>query len=93
MQRLGPECRLPLVAACGCLLSVTLAVAQDHPREPLQLTWAELERVIVGKHVTLAVSGGVEVKGKVLSIDTDALVTDVKRTSDSNSNPKAPWMK
>src|SRR5437899_446923 len=54
---------------------------------PLELRWNELAPMVMGQTVELAISGA-NIRGEVAAVRDDALVLDVKKTSDSKSFPK-----
>jgi hypothetical protein len=54
---------------------------------PIHVKWEGLT-VVVGKKVSIAMPGGAVIAGKATSVESDALVVVVKRTSDRTSYPK-----
>jgi hypothetical protein len=54
---------------------------------PMHIKWEGLTAV-VGKTVSIAMPGGAAITGKATSIESDALVVDVKKTSDRAAYPK-----
>ncbi len=59
----------------------------DRPR-PLELKWNELPPVIAGQIVEVVVPGGARVRGEVISVRDEALLIDIRRSSDRNAFPK-----
>jgi len=55
---------------------------------PLELKWSELSPLIAGRIVELTVLGGAKVRGEVATVRDDALVLDVRQSSDSKAYPK-----
>ena len=73
--------RTPVVLLLTLLLggqSNTFAASR-----PVELKWGELYSVIYGQTVELTLPGAVTIKGDVLAVRDDALVLDVKKTSDA----------
>jgi hypothetical protein len=54
----------------------------------VELKWSELNTTINGQMVELTLPGAFKVKGDVLAVREDALVLDVKRTSDAKAFPR-----
>ena len=55
---------------------------------PLELRWNELAPLISGKAVDLTVPGGARLRGEVVTIREDALLLDLKQSSDLKAFPK-----
>jgi hypothetical protein len=55
---------------------------------PMELKWSELAPIISGHNVELLAPGAIRIKGEVVSVREDALVIDVRKTSDPKSYPK-----
>ena len=55
---------------------------------PLELKWGELSPIIVGQRVHLVLPEGTAIKGEAITVREDALVVDVKGTSDAKVYPK-----
>jgi hypothetical protein len=55
---------------------------------PLELKWGELAATIQGHRVELTLTGGTRVTGDVAAIRDDAMVLDVKKSSDARAYPK-----
>ena len=73
--------RTPVVLLLTSLLagqSITFAASR-----PVELKWSELHSVIYGQSVELTLPGAVTIKGDVVAVRDDALVLDVKKTSDA----------
>jgi len=56
--------------------------------KPLELKWNELSPLIAGRVVELIVPGGATVRGEVAAVREDALVLDVRQSSDAKAYPK-----
>jgi hypothetical protein len=54
---------------------------------PGEIRWNELAALIVGHDVALPLAGGVVVEGEALSVRDDALMLDVRRSSDRSRYP------
>ena len=54
----------------------------------LELAWSELQPEIQGKTVALLLPDGVRIEGAVQAVEPDALVMDVRKTSDRGLHPK-----
>jgi hypothetical protein len=73
------------------LLLLPLLVVQSSAfaaSAPLELKWNELAPLIAGHTVEVTLPAGATLKGEVASVREDALVLDVKKTSDSKAYPK-----
>jgi hypothetical protein len=55
---------------------------------PLELKWSEIAPTVQGHRVELTLSGGATISGDVAAIRDDAMVMDVKKTSDPKAYPK-----
>src|ERR1700687_4019964 len=55
---------------------------------PVELKWNELNTVIYGQIVELTLPGAFKIKGDVLAVREDALVLDIKTTSDAKAFPR-----
>jgi hypothetical protein len=73
-----------LVAVCSLVGQSTATAAS----KPLELTWSEVGPRIQGKHIQLTLPGGATLRGEVAVVREDALVLDVKTTSDAGAYPK-----
>jgi hypothetical protein len=69
------------------MLSLFQASSQAETR-PLELKWNELAPTIQGHAVELTLSGGTKVTGDVAAIRDEAMVLDVKKTTDAKTYPK-----
>ena len=78
--------RLPPIAAAVLLMSLAPSAGAVSPR---RLTWEELPQ-LVGKHVSIPLYNGGAVAGKVLEVQSDALVIDVSKSTDPVAYPKGP---
>jgi len=77
--------RIPAPAAIGVLLLVLVPFVKAGP--PQRLKWSELSTV-VGKDVSIAMPGGAVIGGKATSVEADALVVQIARTTDKSAYPK-----
>src|ERR1039458_6145396 len=66
------------------LLAVPLVVDGDGL---MHVKWEGLT-VVVGKTVSIAMPGGAVITGKATGVESDALVVDVKKSSDRSAYPK-----
>jgi hypothetical protein len=73
-----------LARALALLLAVPLLA---DAAAPIHVKWEGLT-VVVGKTVSIAMPGGAVITGKATSVESDALVVDVKKTSDRAAYPK-----
>lgn len=55
---------------------------------PLELKWGELAPTVQGHSVELTLTGGVKITGDVAAIREDAMVLDVRKTSDAKAYPR-----
>jgi len=70
---------------------VTLYLFQSRSQaetKPLELKWNELAPTVQGHVVELTLSGGTKVTGEVAAIREDAMVLDVKKTTDAKAYSK-----
>jgi hypothetical protein len=75
--------------AVAVLLTFILFQASSQAEtRPLELKWNELAPTIQGHAVELTLSGGTKVTGEVAAIRDDAMVLDVKKTTDAKTYPK-----
>jgi hypothetical protein len=80
---------LTLRCAIVALLSLCLVhTSVQAETRPLELKWSELGSTVQGHAMELTLSGGARVTGDVAAIREDAMVLDVKKTSDSRTYPK-----
>jgi len=56
--------------------------------KPLELKWSELSPIIGGHRVRLVLPEGTAIKGEAIAVREDALVVDVKSTSNREAYPK-----
>lgn len=81
--KIREKCVILLVAFL-LFLSPVLAAKE----EQLELKWSELGQVVTGKKVTMALTDGAIIEGRMLDVGLDALLIDVKETSNPQSYPK-----
>jgi hypothetical protein len=55
---------------------------------PVEVKWSELGALISGRTVELTLPGGPKLKGDVVTVREDALVLDVRKTSDAKAYPE-----
>ena len=55
---------------------------------PLELKWGELSPIIGGQQVQLVLPEGTAIKGEAVAVREEALVLDVKGTSNAKAYPK-----
>jgi len=55
---------------------------------PVELKWSELNTAIYGQSVELPLPGAFTVTGEVVAVREDALVLDIRKTSDAGAFPK-----
>jgi uncharacterized protein YcfJ len=65
--------------------SQTLVLAESRP---LELKWGELSPMIKGQQVQLALPDGAAIQGEAIAVREEALVLDVRRTSNAKAYPK-----
>ena len=68
-----------------------LFVCQMHglaESKPLELKWGEIAPIIGGHRVQLVLPDGTMIKGEAITVRDDALVVDVKSTSNARACPK-----
>jgi len=71
------------------LLLLTLPALQaQQPTRPVELQWSELAPLIGNQRVNLALPDGTVIAGEAITVREDALVIDVKKTSDKKAHPK-----
>jgi len=75
------------------LLAVAaIAAAADKPRgseaKTFRLQWQDLDRLAHGHRADLVLPNGAVLGGKVLAVESDALVLDLKKTSDKKAWPR-----
>ncbi len=71
------------------LLLLTLpALCAQQPARPVELKWGELASLIGNQKVQMALPDGAVISGETITVREDALVLDVKKTSDTSAHPK-----
>ncbi len=78
--------RLWALAVAALLLWIAPAAGAVAPQ---RLTWEELPQ-LVGKHVSIPLYNGGAVAGKVIEVQSDALLVDVSKSTDPVAYPKGP---
>ena len=82
------------LAKCLCyLLLATAAVGADKdPKDSghrtFRLEWRDLDRMIRGRNIDITLPAGIKLKGRVTSVEDDALMLDVGKTSNKRAYPK-----
>jgi hypothetical protein len=80
-----------MTSRCAVASVLTLCLFQSSVQaqtRPLELKWAELAPLVQGHTLELTLSGGVTVTGDVAAVRDDAMVLDVKKSSDAKTYPK-----
>jgi hypothetical protein len=67
------------------LAGQSMAMAESRP---IELKWSELGSHISGRDIELALPDGTSLNGEVEAVREDALVLNVKKTSDPTAHPK-----
>ena len=73
------------ILMCALCCAAPAAVASSNQ---VELKWSELAPLIIGQKVKLVLPGGPEIKGLAVAVREDALVLNVKKTSDRKAYPK-----
>ena len=68
-----------------CVLGVSPLTAGT---SKVEVQWRELSSLILGHTVSLVLPGGIAIAGEVEAVRDDSLALDVRKTSDSKSQPK-----
>jgi hypothetical protein len=80
-----------LTLRCAVTVPVLFCLIQASVQaetRPLELKWGELAATVQGHSAELTLTGGTSVTGDVAAIRDDAMVLDVKKTSDARAYPK-----
>jgi hypothetical protein len=77
--------RIPSFAIGAAILTLSPCLAQG--AGIVHAAWGNLS-MVTGQTVRIALPGGAVITGKAASVESDALVIDVKKTSDRNAYPK-----
>ncbi|MBZ5583196.1 MAG: hypothetical protein LAQ30_13525 [Acidobacteriia bacterium] len=85
LKRITSGAAYSAVVLAALLIAPFPAIAAS----PLHVTWEGLS-IVVGKTVSVAMPGGAVVVGKAMRVEDDALVVDVKSTSEARAYPKGP---
>ena len=62
--------------------------SKDSGRRTFRLEWRDLDRMVRGRSVDITLPSGVQLKGRVTSVELDALMLDVRKTSNKRAYPK-----
>ena len=77
----------PIMRMAAILLALTIAPSGANAAALVHLQWKSLPS-LVGKTVKIAMPGGTAIMGKAVGVEPDALLVEVKRTSDAKAYPK-----
>ena len=83
--------RIKLIPWLALLIAASLSVPRTGlaaSQEEIQLPWSQIESHVHGQKVGLVLPDGVRIEGKVLSVDADALILDVKSSSEPRAQRK-----
>jgi hypothetical protein len=61
---------------------------KDSGRRTFRLEWRDLDRMIHGRNIEIKLPSGIRLKGRVTSVELDALMLDVSKTSNKRAYPK-----
>jgi hypothetical protein len=81
---------LAVAVAFGLLLQ-DAAFAQQAPilnSKQVQISWEELSALVVDRRISTTLPDGTRLEGEALAVRPEALVLDVKKTSDRHLHPK-----
>ena len=70
------------------ILVLTGGAGQAYAASGLRVGWEQL-RVVTGKTVSIVMPGGAVVSGKAVRVEPDALVVDIRKTTDECAYPKS----
>jgi hypothetical protein len=80
---------------CYLLLATAAVGAEKDPkdlkdsgRRTFRLEWRDLDRMVRGRSIDITLPSGVQLKGRVTSVELDALMLDVRKTSNKRAYPK-----
>ena len=83
--------------SCYLLLATATAVVgaekdpkdlKDSGRRTFRLEWRDLDGMVRGRGIDITLPSGVQLKGRVTSVELDALMLDVRKTSNKRAYPK-----
>jgi hypothetical protein len=75
---------VPLVVALLLVPSEGFSAVKDE----IQLPWSDIAPLVQDQKVSLVLPGGAAIEGRALAVEADALVLDIKKSSDSRSHPR-----
>ncbi len=81
--------RFAAVNLAAVSLCATAGAAAD--RAPAVLRWSELGSFLVDKRIAVVLPEGARIEGDVLAVRPDALILDIRKTSDRRSYPKGQF--
>lgn len=85
---------MPRTASVTCFAALAAAlvipVFRANAAQPVQVQWEGLGTAVAGKTVLIAMPEGPVISGKAVGVTPDALLVDVKSTSDAKAYPKGP---
>jgi hypothetical protein len=71
--------------ALACFAGRIAAAAPPKPRE---VKWVDLSALVTGHKIATVLPDGARIEGKVRSVEPDALLVDIQKTSDRSAHPK-----
>ena len=83
-------------ARCLCYLLLAAAAVgaekdkdlKDSGRRTFRLEWRDLDHMVRGRNIDIRLPSGIRLKGRVTSVEEDALMLDVCKTSNKRAYPK-----
>lgn len=65
------------------------AAPSEKPTEQVyRLEWRDLDRIIRGSRISLVLPSGIRLEGDVVTVESDELILNVRKTSDKHAYPK-----
>lgn len=61
---------------------------KESGRKTFRLEWRDLDSMVRGRNIDLTLPSGIQLKGRVTSVEEDALMLDVRKTSNKRAYPK-----
>jgi hypothetical protein len=84
-----------LLATAAVGAEKDLKDSKDSGRRTFRLEWRDLDRMVRGRNIDITLHSGIQLKGRVTSVEVDALMLDVRKTSNKRAYPKGravvPW--
>ena len=81
-------CYLLLAAATAAVAVGADKDAKESSRATFRLEWRDLDRMVRGRNIDITLPSGIRLKGRVTSVEEDALMLDVGSSSDKRAYPK-----